>query len=118
MAVVRRLDLSVDAAVYDIDLFDNDAATVDELHAQGRRAICYFSAGTFETGRPDANEFPEAVKGKPLEDYPDEKWLDIRQLDVLRPIMEARLDLCKAKGFDAAEPDNVDGYSNDSGFPA
>jgi len=31
--------------------------------------------------------------------------------------MGARLDLCRAKGFDAVEPDNVDGYANASGFP-
>jgi len=28
----------------------------------------------------------------------------------------ARFDLCKQKGFDAVEPDNVDGYDNDPGF--
>ena len=31
--------------------------------------------------------------------------------------MLARLDLCKAKGFDGVEFDNVDGYQNDTGFP-
>ena len=27
------------------------------------------------------------------------------------------MDLCKSKGFDGLEPDNIDGYSNNSGFP-
>ena len=27
------------------------------------------------------------------------------------------MDLCKAKGFDGVEPDNIDGYTNDTGFP-
>jgi hypothetical protein len=31
--------------------------------------------------------------------------------------MLARLDLCKAKGFDAVEPDNIEIYDNDTGFP-
>jgi hypothetical protein len=31
--------------------------------------------------------------------------------------MLKRLDLCRQKGFDGVEPDNVDGYSNNSGFP-
>src|SRR5438046_965536 len=35
-------DTSVDAPVYDIDLFMNDASTIDELHHQGRKVICYF----------------------------------------------------------------------------
>ena len=34
------IDASVDAQVYDIDLFDNDAATVASLHAAGRRVVC------------------------------------------------------------------------------
>lgn len=25
--------------------------------------------------------------------------------------------MCKSKGFDAVEPDNIDGYQNDTGFP-
>jgi len=31
--------------------------------------------------------------------------------------MLARLDLCKAKGFDAVEPDNMEIYNNKTGFP-
>jgi hypothetical protein len=26
-------------------------------------------------------------------------------------------DWCQSKGFDAVDPDNMDGYQNDSGFP-
>ncbi|MDA0161515.1 endo alpha-1,4 polygalactosaminidase [Solirubrobacter ginsenosidimutans] len=111
------IDTSVDAQMYDVDLFDTPASVVETLHAQGRRAVCYLSAGSFETGRPDARAFPAAVLGEPLDGYPDERWLDIRRLDVLGPIMEARMDLCRSKGFDAVEADNVDGYANKSGFP-
>jgi hypothetical protein len=57
------------------------------------------------------------VLGSGLEDWPGEKWLDVRQIDTLAPIMRSRLDLCKSKGFDAVEADHVDGYSNSSGFP-
>ena len=32
--------------------------------------------------------------------------------------MRLRLDLCKAKGFDAVEPDNIQIYDNDTGFPS
>jgi hypothetical protein len=112
-----RLDLSVRARLFDIDLFDTPASVVKRLHARGRRVVCYVSAGSFERGRPDAARFPAAVLGRPLEGYPDERWLDIRRLDVLRPIMERRLDLCRSKGFDGVEADNVDGYTNPTGFP-
>ncbi|MCX6602711.1 MAG: endo alpha-1,4 polygalactosaminidase [Acidobacteria bacterium] len=111
------VDQSVAATVFDIDLFDNDASIVASLHAKGRKVICYVSVGTFEDWRPDAARFPEAVKGLPLADFPNERWLDIRRLDDLKPILEARFDLCKQKGFDAIEPDNVDAYTNRSGFP-
>jgi hypothetical protein len=102
--------------MYDVDLFDTPASVVADLHAKGRRVVCYLSAGSFEDWRADAGSFPEAVKGDPLDGWPGERWLDIRRLDVLGPIMERRMDLCREKGFDGVEPDNVDGYSNRSGF--
>ena len=111
------VDQTVSVAMYDIDLFDNSAKVVASLHAQGRRVVCYLSAGSWEDWRPDAASFPASVLGLTLDGYPDEKWLDIRNLAVLGPIMSARLDLCKSKGFDAVEPDNIDGYSNKTGFP-
>ena len=111
------VDLSVEAAVYDIDGFDNSAAVVARLHALGRRAICYLDVGAWEDWRPDAGRFPPAVLGKPNPLWEGQRWLDIRRLDVLAPIMRARLDMCRAKGFDGVELDEVDGWSNDTGFP-
>lgn len=102
--------------MYDIDMFDNSAQIVSALHAQGRIVICYIDAGTWENWRPDANKFPKWVLGK-NNGWPGERWLDIRQLQVLGPIMQARMDLCKSKGFDGVEFDNVDGYTNNTGFP-
>ena len=108
------VDQSYDVQMYDIDIFDNDASVVASLHAQGRKVIGYFSAGSWEDWRPDAAQFPDSVKcGN--NGWPGEKWLDIRNLDILGPIMEARMDLAVQKGFDGVEPDNVDGYSNKNG---
>jgi hypothetical protein len=109
------VDTSVAAQVYDIDGFDNPASVVGALHAQGRKVICYISAGTYENWRPDAAQFPAATLGS-RNGWPGENWLDVRAL-AIRPIMAARLDMCKAKGFDAVEPDNIDGYTNGTGFP-
>ena len=111
------LNLSVAAEMWDIDLFDNSASVVNTLHGQGRKVVCYMSAGSWEDWRPDADDFPESVLGNDLDGWPGERWLDIRQLDVLGPIMGARLDLCRDKGFDGVEFDNVDGYGNNTGFP-
>ena len=102
--------------MYDIDLFDNDAATVANLHAEGRTVICYVNAGGWETWRPDTDKFPEAIIGANLDDWEGGRWLDIRSLGILAPVMEARMDQCKLKGFDGIEPDNVDGFLNDTGL--
>ncbi|MBC8281715.1 MAG: endo alpha-1,4 polygalactosaminidase [Chloroflexi bacterium] len=110
------IDDSFDVQMYDIDLFDNDAATVSSLHDQGRVVICYMNAGGWENWRPDASKFPEAIIGENLDDWEGERWLDIRRLDILAAIMEDRMIACKNKGFDGIEPDNVDGYLNDTGF--
>lgn len=113
----QPIDGSFDVDMYDIDMFDNDASTVTALHAQGRIVICYISAGSWEDWRPDAAQFPAEVIGKDYSGWEGEKWLDIRQIDLLAPIMRARLDQCAAKGFDGIDPDNIDGYTNDTGFP-
>src|SRR5258707_827208 len=111
------IDTSVAADVYDVDLFDVDARVVRELHAAGRKVICYMSVGSWEKWRPDASQFPASVLGKVYSGYPDERWLDVRNISALAPALRARFDVCKSKGFDGLEPDNIDGYTNDTGFP-
>ena len=112
-----RLDLSVDAEVYDVDGEETSAEQVAELHRRGRRAVCYVNAGAFEEWRPDAGRFPDDVLGEPLDGWPGERWLDVRRTDVLLPLLGERLDRCRDKGFDGVEFDNVDGWANESGFP-
>lgn len=115
--LTSEIDLSLDVALYDIDLFDTPQYVIEELHNAGRIVICYFSAGSWEDWRPDAGDFPEEVIGHALQGWPGEYWLDVRQLDLLGPVMAARLDLAVEQGCDGVEPDNVDGYTYDSGFP-
>ena len=91
------VNTAVNVGVYDIDMFNNSAAVVAKLHHLGRKVICYVDVGSYESFRPDKAKFPASVLG---------------------PIMKARFTACKNKGFDAVEPDNVDGYDgNDTGFP-
>jgi hypothetical protein len=111
------VDLSVPAEVYDIDGFDNSAAVVSRLHRLGRHVICYLDVGAYEDYRPDAKRFPAAAIGKADIPWEGERWLDVRRLDVLLPIMRDRIAMCARKGFDAVELDEVDGYANDTGFP-
>jgi hypothetical protein len=110
------VDQSLDVQMYDIDLFDNDADVVDALQSAGRSTVCYVNAGAWENWRPDAGLFPRSALGR-SNGWPGERWLDIRRMAVLRPIMSARLDQCALKGFDGVEFDNVDGFQNKTGFP-
>ena len=110
------VDLDVEAQVYDLDLFETPPETVAALHARGRQVICYLSAGSWEDWRPDAGAFPPEVIGRAYTGWPGERWLDVRQIDRLAPILTDRLELCRDKGFDAVEPDNIDGYDNETGF--
>jgi hypothetical protein len=102
--------------MYDVDGFDASASLVSAMHNQNIHAVCYLSLGTYEDWRADANSFPPSVLGSG-NGWPGEKWLDIRQISKLSPIMTARFQMCKDKGFDAVEPDNIDGYTNSTGFP-
>jgi len=101
--------------MYDIDLFDNSASTIANLHSQGRVVICYFST-QYENWRPDASSFASAALGKNLDDWAGEKYVDIRSQNI-RDIMAARIQLAASKGCDGVEPDNVDGYEASTGFP-
>jgi len=108
------INTSYNVETYDIDLFDSDIALIQSLHNNGKKVICYFSAGSYEDWRSDANSFPQEVKGSQMDGW-DELWLDISN-EKLIPIMRARLDLAVEKGCDGVEPDNMDGYTNATGF--
>ena len=68
------------------------------------------NAGAWERFRRDKDKFPDSALGRALDGWPGERWLDIRRIGVLGPIMKARIARCARKGFDAVEPDNIDGY--------
>ena len=112
-----EVDLTLDVDVYNLDLADTNSAAITQLHERGIFVMCYFSAGSFEDWRTDASQFPQEVLGKDMEGWPGEKWLDIRQIELLKPIMESRLDLANQKDCDGVDPDNMNGYENDTGFP-
>ena len=71
------VNTAYDVAVYEIDLFETPADTIDALRAQGRRIVCYISAGSSEDWRPDF-DFAYSDMGLSLSDWPAERWLDTR----------------------------------------
>ncbi len=104
-----------DVELYDIDLFDAPDSAIDELHAAGRKVICYFSAGSAEEFRDDYGRFAANDLAKPLDGWPGERWVDIRSANVVE-IMDGRIALAAERGCDGVEPDNVAAFDEDTGF--
>ena len=105
----------------------DNAAAVTAIHAAGARTICYFSAGTDEPFRPDHQFYVDfdtacdgCLFGKSVGGFHEEHWLDINndqgQRTFILGRVAARLDRCKADGFDAVEFDNVEAYANPTGL--
>lgn len=115
------IDPTVNAEMFEIDAFDNDASVVADLHTRGKKVLCYVDLGSWEDFRPDVSLFPASVLGVRYIGYPNERWLDIRQIDLLTPVVRSRLDMARAKGCDGIEADNADGFNTNthesSGFP-
>jgi len=115
-------------SVISVDLLDVSSASIGRLNGLGKYVICYYSAGTSENYRTDSQSqrllAPELNLGEVQRGsgtvWEGEKWLDIRgftatatgRAATLRSVMSARLDLARAKGCAAVEPDNVDAYAN------
>jgi hypothetical protein len=113
--ITGKVDTSHDVEVYDVDVFDLTDAVREQLEADGRIVLCYFSAGSYEPWRDDADQFPPEAIGRPLDGWPDERWLDHTHPRV-RAIMQDRLDTAAAWGCDGVEPDNVTAHHNRTGF--
>lgn len=102
--------------VYDVDLENTPVSTISTLKSKGIIVVCYFSAGTAENFRSDYSKFLTTDMGNNVSGWAGEKWLDTRSSNV-RSIMQSRLDNAVSKGCNGVEPDNVDGYQNNPGFP-
>lgn len=92
--------------IFDIDLWDNSAETVEKLHASGKKVICYFSAGTSEDWRVDFKNIRPQDMGASLPLWKGERWLDIRKRSVWT-VMQKRIELASKRGCDAIDPDNI-----------
>ena len=103
----------------DLDGFTTSATKVAELKSRGVYTLCYINAGSYEPWRPDSAQYPDYLKIGQDPNWPDESFLDVT--DVFRPdsvlakILVNRMRMCKTKGFDALEPDNLQNDENVSG---
>jgi len=99
------LDTTVDARSYTVDVA-TPPSVIAGLHDAGRIVLCYFSAGTREPFRADAARFPASTLGAPLVDYPDERWVDVRD-GTVRAIMRDRIIAAAGAGCDGVHPSGV-----------
>ena len=106
--------------IYDVDGFLTTAAELRALHTSWQaatlphpRAYCYIDLA-WEDYRPDATPGPGRFPGRTLGNvyfgFPQERWVDVRQLDRLKPMIDRRIAMCAHKGFDAVELDDIDSY--------
>jgi hypothetical protein len=117
------VDESVEAAMYDVDLFDarpghENGGVIGRLQAKGIVVVCYLDTGAWESYRPDAARFPRSVIGNST-GWEGERWLDLRRKSwpKFAPIIWKRLDLAKRLGCDGVEPDQNNPIGNRPGFP-
>lgn len=105
---------SLDVKLYTVDL-DTPSTRIEALHAAGRIVLCYFSAGTRESFRSDAAEFPAETLGSALPDYPNERWVDVRD-DRVRALMRARIAKAAEAGCDGIHPSGLAAFLEDTGL--
>ena len=113
-----RINTEIHACVYDVDGFETPRRTVAALRRRHVKVICYLDVGSWESYRPDKDEFPRSVIGRRYEGFPDERWLDVSRFHLFEKPLKRRFNMCARKGFDAVEPDNIQGWEreNHTGF--
>lgn len=102
--------------IIDIDAFSATKELVDAFHARGIKVIAYVSVGTIENYRPDSALLPTEVIGDIYPSWPDERFLNLREIEKLKPFITSRFDMIKLKGFDGIEADNIDIYEEEKDF--
>ena len=116
---VANITVASGVTLIDIDGFNTTAAKVAEFKQQGIYTVCYINAGSYQPGQPDSSQYPDYLKLQADPNWPGEYFLDVTDVfkpnSVLAALLSARFKMCKEKGFDALEPDNLQNDVNVSG---
>lgn len=114
---------SLTPVVYDIDGINNTASDVNNLHAMGKKVICYVevgSAGDYYGNDDGSTSYYAELKaagdlGAKMQGYP-EYYLNSNAASTISIIEKMIHDQCYQKGFDGVEPDLDDSYTDNTGF--
>jgi hypothetical protein len=109
------VDIQQEAELFYLDAEQQDPDDLATLRAQGRPYLCYLSAGSVESYREDAAEFPARAIGNTLENYPRERWLDVRD-SAVRGLMAKRVTALSAFGCAGVPPSSLSVHIADTGF--
>jgi endo-alpha-1,4-polygalactosaminidase (GH114 family) len=125
---VFDFDLYVDPSIAGRYGWALETDAVDAVHASGRHAIGYVTAGDAERWRPDYEQFVDFDRrcggcflGNPFSRrFPDEYWANFSpgkgRFSFMVQMLRARTDKVAAAGFDGIEYDIVDTYANGSRY--
>jgi endo-alpha-1,4-polygalactosaminidase (GH114 family) len=120
---VFDFDLYVDPSIAGRFGYELETAAVDAVHASGRHAIGYVTAGDAERWRPDYEQYVDfdhrcggCLLGNPFSRrFPDEYWANFGRgkgrFVFMLQMLRARTDRVAATGFDGIEYDIVDTYA-------
>jgi hypothetical protein len=128
-------DLFQDSNTANAGIPTGPSPVVSALHAAGHYSICYVEVGAYQVGFPDDSNFAVSDyggvgdKATQMQGYPNEYWFDLRgfahyvagqpgsltgaAVDIAAQLNK-RFAGCKLEGQDAVEPDDLDGYTNQS----
>lgn len=106
---------------------DVSARFVEAAVDQGSTPWCYLSVGSAEDWRDDYAELValdeaeraacrDGILGRDYDGWEGERWLNVADYPVFIGVMEARLDVCAAKGFRLVEYDNMETDGDTAGF--
>lgn len=93
-----------------IVLLDGFDATVEEVtkwKKAGKIVIGYISVGSSENWRPDIKKWTKEMTTKAMDEWDGERWVNLDNWELLKPIMISRFQMLYQKGFDGYEGDNI-----------
>ena len=109
------VDVQQDAQLFYLDAEQQTPDDLATLRAEGRHYLCYLSAGSLEAFRQDSQDFPDTAIGNALADFPQERWLDVRDATV-RELMAKRVMALAAFGCAGVPPSSLAVHAADTGF--
>jgi hypothetical protein len=109
------IDVDLDVDFFYLDVEQQDPADLQRLRASGRHYFCYLSAGSVESYRDDADEFPPEAVGNQLASFEQERWLDVRDARV-RELMARRVTVLRESGCAGVPPSSLAVHAADTGF--